>query len=234
MNIKLKLLILSDVLILSSFGLIAPIFAIFIIGLEGGSIVSAGLATTTFLVVKASFQLPLSKYFLDKNKHKTRLLLFGTFLILLVPFIYFFANHVNTIFIAQAVYGLGTALAYPAWFSLFTIYMDKRHRGFEYAIWSTGVGLGTALAAYLGAQAEEFLGFRYLFFFVGGIALLGFLLLISLDRIDGRDFRKEERREKKRERERMKRKKEMEKLRRRHQRERMKRKKEMEKLKKKS
>jgi len=192
MNKKLLLLILSDVLILSSFGLIAPIFAIFIInGIEGGNIVTAGLAITIFLVIKSFTQLPLSKYLIDKNKHKSRLLLLGTFLIITVPFIYFFAEHVYTIFIAQAIYGLGTALAYPSWFSLFTTYMDKRHRGFEYAVWSTGVGLGTALAAFIGAKIADILGFRILFFFVGGIALLGFGILIVLDSIEGKEFRKQ-------------------------------------------
>ena len=185
MNKKLLLLILSDVLILSSFGLLAPIFAIFIIGnIEGGSIVAAGLATTIFLVVKCTVQLPLSKYFVDKEKHKTRSLLIGTFLIITVPFIYIFATHVNTIYIAQAVYGLGAALAYPAWFSLFTAYIDKKHKGFEYTLWSTGVGIGSAIAAFFGAKIAELLGFKTLFFFVGVIAFLGFLLLIVLDRIE--------------------------------------------------
>ena len=183
MNKKLLLLILSDILILSSFGLLGPIFSIFIIeNLEGGTIVNAGLATTVFLVVKAAVQLPLSKYFVDKEKHKTRSLLFGTLLIITVPFIYIFAKSINTIFIAQAVYGLGAALAYPAWFSLFTTYIDSKHKGFEYTLWSTGVGLGAAAAAFFGAKIADVLGFRPLFFVVGVIAFLGFLLLIVLDR----------------------------------------------------
>ncbi len=187
MDKRLWLLILSDVLILSSFGLIGPIFAIFIMSdLEGGSIVTAGLATTVFLVVKSVVQLPLSRFFIDKEKHKTHSLLLGTLLIITVPFIYTSANHVNTIFLAQAIYGLGAAMAYPSWFDLFTAYMDKKHRGFEYTIWATGTGLGVALSAYLGAEAAERLGFDYLFFVVGGVAFLGFLLLIILDRIDGR------------------------------------------------
>jgi len=202
MNNKLKLLILSDILIISSFGLIAPIFAIFIDGgIEGGSLVSAGLATTIFLVVKSSAQLPLSKYLIDKEKHKTRLLVLGTFLIITVPFIYVFAEHVNTIFVAQAIYGLGTAFAYPAWFSLFITYINKKHKGFEYAIYSTSVGLGMALSAFLGAKIAETFGFKPLFIFVGAIAFLGFLLLIVLDRIEGNDLRREERLKKKRERE---------------------------------
>ncbi|MEK6840864.1 MAG: MFS transporter [Nanoarchaeota archaeon] len=184
---KLALLILSDVLILSSFGLIGPIFAVFITeNLVGGTLITAGLSTTIFLVVKSAVQLPLSRYFIDKEKHKTRSLLAGTFLIITVPFIYFFAHSVYTIFIAQAVYGLGAALAYPAWFTLFTTYIDKKHKGFEYTLWSTAVGAGTALAAFLGAEAAHVLGFRVLFFIVGFIAFLGFLNLIILDRIESR------------------------------------------------
>jgi len=187
MNKRFLLLVLSDILILSSFGLIGPIFAIFIVeNLEGGTLVSAGLATTIFLIVKSAVQLPLSRYFIDKEKHKTKSLLLGTFLIITVPFIYLAAKSVYAIFLAQAIYGLGAALAYPSWFSLFTVYMDKKHRGFEYTIWSTGVGLGTAITAYFGAKIADILGFRALFLVVGAVALAGFVLLIILDRIDGR------------------------------------------------
>lgn len=187
LNPKLLLLIFSDILILSSFGLIGPIFAIFITeGLSGGSLVMAGLASSIFLIVKSCVQLPLSRFFIDKERHKTHSLLLGTFLIIAVPFIYASAKSVSTIFIAQAVYGLGAAMAYPAWFSLFTTYMDKKHKGFEYTLWGTGTGIGSAIAAYAGAQVADLLGFKYLFFLVGAIAFLGFFLLIILDRIDGK------------------------------------------------
>ncbi len=189
MNKKLLLLILSDILILSSFGLLGPIFAIFITdNLEGGSLVTAGLSTTVFLIVKACAQLPLSK-FIDKEKHKTHSLLLGTLLIITVPFIYIFAKSVNTIFVAQAVYGLGAALAYPAWFTLFTTYIDHKHQGFEYTLWSTGVGIGSALAAFFGAKTADLLGFKTLFFVVGVVAFLGFLLLIILDRLEAKKTR---------------------------------------------
>ena len=186
-NPKLLLLIFSDILILSSFGLIGPIFAVFITNnLVGGTLVTAGLATTIFLVVKSVIQMPLSRYFIDKEKHKTHSLLVGTLMIISVPFIYAGAKEVYTIFIAQAIYGFGAALAYPAWFSLFTTYIDSKHKGFEYTLWSTGVGVGSAITAYIGAEVAVFLGFKYLFFLVGAIALLEFILLIILDRIDGK------------------------------------------------
>ena len=191
MNKKLLLLILSDVLILSSFGLLGPIFAVFITdSLEGGSLVAAGMATTVFLVVKACAQLPLSK-FIDKEKHKTHSLLLGTLLIITVPFIYIFAKSVNTIFMAQAVYGLIAALSYPAGFSLFTAYIDHKHKGFEYTLWSTSVGIGSAIAAFFGAKIADLLGFRTLFLWVGIVAFVGFFLLIVLDRLEMMKKRKE-------------------------------------------
>ncbi|MEX0920840.1 MAG: MFS transporter [Candidatus Pacearchaeota archaeon] len=194
MNKKLKLLILADVLIISSFGLIAPIFAVFIKeDIVGGNLVMAGLAIAIFWIVRSAAQIPLSRYLIDKDKHKTRLLLAGTFLIFLVPFIYMMAKHVNTIFLAQTVYGLGTALAHPSWFSLFTTYMDKRHKGYDFSIWSGGVGLGTALAAFAGAKIADSMGFKPLFFFVGGLALIGLLILIVLDRIEGKEIRRKDR-----------------------------------------
>ena len=205
------MLIGADVLILSSFGLIGPIFAIFILGLEGGSIVAAGAATTIFLVVRASIQLPLSKYFIDRQKHKTKFLLLGFFIVLTVPFIYLSSKHVYTIFLAQAVYGVGTAFAYPTVFSLFTSYMDKRHRSFDYAINNTGVCLGTALSAFVGAKVAESFGFSVVFFFVGGLALIGFMILIILHTLEEADFRKAERKRKKLERERRRRRKLLEK-----------------------
>ncbi|MEX0920552.1 MAG: MFS transporter [Candidatus Pacearchaeota archaeon] len=225
MNKKLKLLILSDVLMISSFGLIAPIFAIFISeNLVGGNLVTAGIAVSIFWIVRSAAQLPLSRYLIDKNKHQTRLLLFGTFMIILVPFIYLMASHVNTIFIAQAVYGLGTALAYPAWFSLFTTYMDKRHKGFEYSVWNTSIGIGIAISAFLGAKVVDYFSFKALFFVIGALALAGFAILIVLDRVEGRDFRRAERKKKKEFREREKRRKAFEKGKRRKQREKLKRK----------
>ena len=212
------LLVLSDILILSSFGLIAPIFAIFLIGIEGGTILTAGMATGIFLIVRSTAQFPLSRFLIDKHRHKTRLLLIGTSLIVLVPFIYILAKNVYVIFIAQAVYGLGTAFAYPSWFSLFTMYMDKRHRGFEYSFWSAGIGIGGAIAAFFGASIAESFGFISLFFVVGSIALMGFFILIFLDRIETREIRKELSFRRKKEREKAKRKKELERAKRRAQR----------------
>ena len=182
MNKVIWLLTISDILILSAFGLIAPIFAIFMsTGIMGGSIVAAGLAASVFLLVKSVVQLPLSIY-IDKKKSKLAFLICGTILIIAVPIFYALSPHVNFIFLAQGVYGLGAAMAYPAWYSLFTMHLDAKHRGLEYSVWSTGVGLGAALTAYIGARLAEKVGFDNLFYIVSGISFLGLITLFFLSK----------------------------------------------------
>ena len=73
-------------------------------------------------------------------------------------------------------------------------------KGFEYSIYSTAVGVGTALAAFFGAKIADAFSFRTLFFVVGGIAFLGFLLLIMLSSIESKDLKRAERERKKKER----------------------------------
>lgn len=182
MNKVILLLILSDILILSAFGLISPIFAIFLKeGISGGSIAAAGLASAIFFIIKSVVQLPLARY-VDTKKGKLGFLWAGTFLIVLVPFFYALSPTIKYIYLTQAVYALGAAMAYPAWFSLFTIHLDKKHRGFEWSLWSTGVGIGAAITAYLGALTAESFGFDKLFYIVGFVSLLGMITLLFLSK----------------------------------------------------
>lgn len=184
MNRVVKFLIISDVLVLTSFGLIDPILAIFFKeNLIGGTIFMAGLASMIFLLVKSFIQLPFSKY-VDKHNYTTRLrwLIFGSFLISSVPFIYIFAKHIYVIFFAQAVYGLGSGLAYPTWLSLWSTHLDKKKECFEWSLYSTMTGLGTAATAAIGGALAQFIGFTFTFLFVGTLSLVGCLVLFELDR----------------------------------------------------
>lgn len=96
----------------------------------------------------------------------------------------------NIIYLTQAIYGIGTAMAYPAWFTLFTMHLDRKHRGYEWSLWSTGVGMATALTAYLGAVIAQNLGFKNLFFIVSFVSLLGLITLFFLSKKYLRDVEK--------------------------------------------
>ena len=175
---------ISDIMILTSFGLIEPILAIFFKeDLIGGTILMAGLASTIFLLVKSSVQLPFSKY-VDKHNYTTRVrwLIFGSFMIAIVPFIYIFAKNIYVIFAAQAIYGIGGGLAYPTWLGLWSTHLDKKKESFEWSLYSTFTGLGVAATAAIGAALAQYVGFTFTFALVGIVSLAGCLVLFELDR----------------------------------------------------
>jgi len=182
MNKVIKLLMVSDIFLITGFGLIEPILAIFIKeDLVGGTILTVGLASTLFLITKSIVQLPFSRY-IDSHKDKMKWLVAGTFMVAFVPFIYIFAESINFIYIAQIIYGIGSGLAYPAWLSLWSTNLDRRHEGFEWSLYSTLTGLGTAASATVGAVIAQFIGFKYTFLLVGLMSMIGGFILFNLER----------------------------------------------------
>ena len=181
MNKTIKLLILSDIFVVTGFGLISPILAIFIKdNLIGGTIFSAGLASTIFLITKSVVQLPFSRYADSHNSRKFWLIV-GTLLFTTVPFIYIFTKSIYMIYIAQIINGIGSGLMYPTWIGIFSTHLDKKHEGFEWSIYSTAVSIGTAIAAVIGAAVAQFMGFQMTFLLVGAMSLVGCFILFGLE-----------------------------------------------------
>jgi len=182
MNRTIKFLMLSDIFILTGFGLIAPILAIFIKeNLTGGTIFAAGIASTIFLLVKSIIQLPFSKY-VDSHDNKVKWLIVGTFLVSTVPFLYIFAKHIYFIYLAQVIYGIGYGFAYPTWLGLWSTHLDKKHESFEWSLYSTSVGIGVAITAAIGGAVAQFLGFTHTFSLAGIMTVTGFLVLFGLEK----------------------------------------------------
>ncbi|MDD5182234.1 MAG: MFS transporter [Candidatus Nanoarchaeia archaeon] len=181
MNRTIKLLIISDIFVVTGFGLISPILAIFIKdNLIGGTIFSAGLASTIFLITKSVVQLPFSRY-ADSHDSRKFWVIVGTLLFTTVPFIYMFTNHIYMIYIAGIINGIGSGLMYPTWIGIFSTHLDKKHEGFEWSVYSTAVGFGTAIAAAVGAAVAQFMGFQMTFLLVGIMSLVGCAILFGLE-----------------------------------------------------
>ena len=94
------------------------------------------------------------------------MLLLGTIFIAVVPFGYIFSNNIWHLYVIQFIYGLGAGFAYPAWSSLFTSHLEKGQRGFQWSIYNSSVGLGTALTAWIGAYIAEKIGLNFHFLYL--------------------------------------------------------------------
>lgn len=182
MNKIIRYLLLSDVFFLTGLGLIAPILAIYINDyIEGGSLMTAGVASAIFLITKSVVQIPFSKY-VDQQDETSDLywLLGGAFLVCLVPFGYLLAHSIAGIYVAQFLYGLGAGFAYPTWLTIWSHHLDTHHETFEWSFYSSAVSLSTAAAGITGAWVSSVLGFDTTFFLVGICSFGGFVLLALL------------------------------------------------------
>lgn len=183
MNKILRTLILSDLFILSSFGLINPILAIFILQqINGASIASIGIAVTIQLFVRAIFQILVGRW-TDCERGNCRelyALFVGSILISLVPLGYVVSTSMSHIYLVQFVYGIGGALTYPSWRVIFSRYIDGDRAGYEWGIYDTVVSLGIATTATLGAFVAEQYSFRFLFVVVSIMSFIGTSFLVYI------------------------------------------------------
>ena len=181
MNKTIKLLMISDIFLISGLGLIAPILAIYIKeNLTGGTIFSAGFASTLYLVTKCIVQLPFSKY-VDIHDDKVKWLMLGALITSIVPFGYIFSTNIQHIYLIEIMYGIGSGLAFPTWLGLWSVNLDKKQESYEWSLYSTLTGLGTALTAAVGAAIANYFGFKTTFLLVGIISLIGWSILFGLE-----------------------------------------------------
>ena len=179
MNKILSRLIFADVFLSTGFGLVNPIFAIFIKdNLAGGTIAAAGIATAIFLIIKSFLQIVISKKFNPKDR--VWLLLTGVLFVSFVPFFYAFSTNIWHIYLAQIFHAVGAAMFAPTFMGLFILHINRKKPGLQWSIYSTSVSLGTGLAALIGAGLASVVGFKAVFFVNGVMALFGALVLFKL------------------------------------------------------
>ena len=182
-NRVIRLLTYSDILLLSGWGLINPIMAVFFAdNIEGGDVKVAGLAIMVFFLVKSLLQIPLARI-IDLTKGELDdywWMLIGTFLISISPFFFIWASLPWHVYVIQVIHGVGGALSYPTWLAIFTRHIDKHEEGLEWSIYYTTTDLGAALTAGAGGYLASLLGYDALFYVVGVLSIIGTLFLFGV------------------------------------------------------
>jgi MFS family permease len=179
------LLILTwvDVLILSAFGLLSPVFAIFVVGqIEGGTASVVGFATAAYFVAKSLFQIPVGRY-IDRHSGELDdfwIVIAGYAILASIPFFYLFAKTPFHIYTLQFFLGIADALAVPAYLAIFSRHLDKDFEGTEWSVRSVFTSVAAAIAGAAGGIIVDRFGFRALFVIAGVFALLSTLSLLFI------------------------------------------------------
>ena len=186
-NKVIKTLVISDLFLNLGWGLISPVFAIFILQkianagpLQAAEI--AGLAALFYWIPKSLFEIPVG-IFLDK-KHGEKddfwFMSLGIFIIAFVPIGYIFASAPWHIYFFQVIYAAGMAMALPSWLAIFTRHIDKGKEAFEWGMETSSIGMGAGIAGGLSGVVAATFGFNALFIFVSVFTILAGILLLSV------------------------------------------------------
>ena len=194
-NKIIKILISSDFILNSGWGLLAPVFAIFLVQKiaagspeEGAKI--AGFASLIYWIMKSLLQIPIGQYLDKKHGEKDDFffMVFGTFLTGLTPFGYLISSLPWHIYGCQIIQAIGMAMVIPSWSAIFTRHIDKGKEAFEWGIRSTSLGFGLGISGAIGGILAALFGFKIIFILVGILNIISaFLLLLIHKEIAPRD-----------------------------------------------
>ncbi|HNY36279.1 MAG TPA: MFS transporter [Candidatus Pacearchaeota archaeon] len=182
-NKIVKYLILADIAFWTGWGLVSPVFAIFIVEkIQGGTALVVGTATAVYWFFRSLLVLPsgrlLDKYAGEKDDYL--FLVAGNFISTLVLFGYIFAIYPWHIYVLQAFYGIGIAMGLSGWRAIFTRNIDKGKEASEWALDDTSLSLGTAAAGIITGVLVTKMGYTITFGIAGFLGILSVLLLLCL------------------------------------------------------
>ncbi len=185
-NKLVQFFILSDLFFLAGWGLVEPIFAVFVVeNIPGASLITVGWGVAIYLGVKSLLQTPLA-FFLDKADGETDdfyaivlgLMLFGA-----ASFSYLAVQDVRGFYLVQVLRGVAMACYAAAWPAVFARHLDRNKQAFEWSLNSTINGVSAALAGLGGSAVASYLGYQILFVIVGFLALLSAAIMLFVPQI---------------------------------------------------
>jgi len=184
-NIKVgrvvKYFILVDLTLLAGWGLIAPIFAVFIIEkVAGATLVTIGTAAALYWLVKSILQIPLANY-LDKNSGERDdffTLIAGLLIASFSAFSFSLVTQIWQLYLVETLHAIGFAFYAASWPAIFSRHLDKDRVSFNWALDSTAVGISAGISGFFGGVIASWFGFSVVFVLASFFSMLAALILI--------------------------------------------------------
>ncbi len=181
LNKIVKYLVLSDLVFYSGWGLISPIFAIFLLNsIVGGTAFVVGMAAGINLIFRSILRVPFGVMSDKSQKTAFHLMFWGLLIAAFVPLGYIYASLPMHIYLLQFILGASLAMSSGGWTALFSRHMDKGKESTEWGYDAVAVGLGPGIAGILGGAAVTYFGFQSVFVGVTLLGLIGVFMLLAI------------------------------------------------------
>lgn len=182
-NRVIRHLVISDFFLNFAFGLLAPIFAVFVLqSIEGGSLRVIGLATAFYWISRTLTTVPLSRFMdrTDGERDEFYFVIAGTFIMSSLPLFYLLVSLPWHIYLIQLLMGLANSMAVPGWRILFTDHLDNGKTGFEWSLEDIAIGVSVGISAYVGSLLADKFGFQIVFIMLAILGYISTLILATL------------------------------------------------------
>ncbi len=186
-NIKVgrvvKYFILADLALLAGWGLVQPIFSIYILErVQGATLVTIGMAAAVYWILKSSLQLPVANY-LDKTQGEAddfRAPIVSLFIGSAAAFSFIAIREPWHLFLVEMVHAVAFALYVPAWSAIFSRHLDKDRVSFDWSLDSTVAGIAAGVSGFLGGVIAGWLGFSGVFILAGILSMASAFVLLMI------------------------------------------------------
>ena len=182
-NRVIKYIILSDLALWAGWGLVQPVFAMFIVdNISGGSVFVVGMAAGIHWILKSALRIPIGMYLdmLKGERDDYFFLVSGLFIASLVPFCYLVAEYPWHIYALQAVFACGLAMSLSGWHAIFIRHIDKNKEATESGLDATFFALGIGISGIISGWAVTYFGYEPVFIGAGILGLVGVIILMGL------------------------------------------------------
>lgn len=179
-NRLVRYFVLSDLTLWAGWGLLAPVFSVFIIQkIEGATLTSVGIAAAIYFIVKSLVQLPVANY-LDKTegeKDDFYVLLGSLFMMGIAAFSFILVDKLWQLYLVQLFHAVAAGFYVPSWAGIFSRHLDKDRLAFDWSLDSTAISLAAGVTGFLGGVLGNYFGFNILFFLAGVLSLVSALII---------------------------------------------------------
>lgn len=200
-NINLKIdrlvkyFILMDLTLHTGWGLLAPIFPIFVVNkVEGANLITVGITAAIYFVLKSLLQLPIANY-LDRNKGEKDdfyFLVSGLLISAFSAFSFTLVSKVWQLYLIQMIHAVGFSFTTPAWSGIFSRHLDKDRMAFDWSLDSTAVGLAAGIGGFAGGILANWFGFEIVFIMAAALSMAAAAIILIVPDFILPDFQRRE------------------------------------------
>lgn len=179
-NMALRILLITDGLVVFSAAMLGPIYALFVQDI-GGDILDTGLAAGVFTAT-AGIVVFLSGRFSDRIRESELIVATGYAIMGIGFFSYTWVGTVVHLLIVQVIIGFGQALCSPSFDALYSKHLDPERSGSQWGAWESMNYFAVAFGALAGSAVVSLFGFQALFVAMGCFAWTSALYIYFLPR----------------------------------------------------